>query len=414
MDNITHTLIGAMVGDAADRTVGAGTGGMPARLRRVLGLGVVVVGSNLPDADFLYSAFTGSKLDYLLQHRGHTHTVVGGVVLAALLLGSIALWLKAKRIPWSARDATYLFAMAFGALLLHVGLDFTNSYGVHPFWPVRNDWFYGDAVFIVEPLLWIAATPLLFTMQSKPAKVLIGLALAGGIVLSYASGLVPIAFALALTALALLLGFIGRVASARTALAAGIAAWIGITVVFFATGSLADRRFAHLLTDNFPGATTLDRVLTPMPANPACREVFAVQTEGNRYIVRKATLALLPAWLPASRCPQRVVGSESTAPLTPTRALSTTEIAWLGEFTSEKDRISTLAGRSCTIRALLKFARVPWAMPDGMGWIVGDLRYDREPELGLAELATNPLDDKCPGYLPPWTPPRSDLLDAGS
>ena len=158
----------------------------------MIGIGLMVVGSNLPDADFLYSALTGSKLDYLLQHRGYTHTVLGAVAFAALALGCLALWLRSRHIPWSSSDARYLFAMALLAPLLHIGLDFTNSYGVHPFWPVRNDWFYGDAVFIVEPLLWVAATPFLFTLRSTVARILVGLALVAGIILSFASGLVPV------------------------------------------------------------------------------------------------------------------------------------------------------------------------------------------------------------------------------
>ncbi len=52
MDNITHTLIGAMVGDIADRSLPRDAAGLPARTRRTLGIGLMIVGSNLPDADF--------------------------------------------------------------------------------------------------------------------------------------------------------------------------------------------------------------------------------------------------------------------------------------------------------------------------------------------------------------------------
>ncbi|MEQ1581652.1 MAG: metal-dependent hydrolase [Steroidobacteraceae bacterium] len=414
MDNITHTLIGAMVGDTADRTVPASAGGLPPRMRRMIGLGLMIIGSNLPDADFLYSAATGSKLDYLLQHRGYTHTVLGAVVFAALALTGLALWLRSRHIPWSSGDSKYLFALALLAPLLHIALDFTNSYGVHPFWPVRNDWFYGDAVFIVEPLLWATAVPLVFTLRTRTARALAGVAVAAGVVLSFTTGLVPAALAVVLTCLVLLLACISRIGSARAALAAGLATWLGITTLFVATGAAANARLSRLLTDEFPLAVTLDRVLTPMPVNPVCREVFAVQIEGNRYIVRKATLTLLPDWLPASECPQRALGSSSTAPLTATDARSTAEIAWLGEFAMGKEGIGDLAQRSCMVNALLKFARVPWAMQSGANWIVGDLRYDREPELGLAELKTNLLDEQCPAHVPPWTPPRADLLDPGA
>lgn len=412
MDNITHTLIGAMIGDVADRSVPADAAGLPARTRRTLGVGLMIVGSNLPDADFLYSAVTGSKLDYLLQHRGHTHTIVGALLLAAAVAGCLAGWLKHRRIPWSGRDARYLFAIALLAPLLHIGLDFTNSYGVHPFWPVRNDWFYGDAVFIVEPLLWATATPLLFTLHTRSARVLVALALAAGIALSFASGLVPAALAGALTALVVVLAGIAATSSPRRALAAGVLAWFGVTSLFFVSGAVATTRLEGLLAVAFPQATTIDNVLTPMPVNPVCREVLAVQTEGSRYLVRKATLSLLPGWLPAGDCPQRVMGSASTAPLTAVPAASTAELHWHGEFAMERDRIGDLARQFCAARAMFQFARVPWAMPTGSNWIIGDLRYDREPELGLAEIETGPTEDPCPRRIPPWIPPRAALFDA--
>ncbi len=410
MDNITHTLIGAMVGDTVDRATSAQPGGLTARTRRTFGLGLVVVGSNLPDADFIYPAMTASKLDYLLQHRGHTHTVVGAVIIALLMLGSVTLYLRYRNIAWSRADLRYLLTMALLAPLLHLCLDFTNSYGLHPFWPVRNDWFYGDAVFIVEPLLWVSATPLLFTLHTMFARALVGLALGSAILLSLATGLVPLPLAAMLTLLVALLALVAWRTPPRTALAAGIGAWLAMTAAFFMTGASADARMQRLLTDRFPTARTLDRVLTPMPVNPFCREVFALQTEGGEYIVRKATLASLPDWLSAQQCPQRTLGTASTAPLSPTPAESTAEIAWLGELAMPQDLVGSLNSSYCSVRALMHFARVPWAVMQGDGWVFGDMRYDREPELGLAEIKVGPLTDECPSYIPGWTPPRLDLL----
>jgi hypothetical protein len=43
-------------------------------------------------------------------------------------------------------------------------------------------------------------------------------------------------------------------------------------------------------------------------------------------------------------------------------------------------------------------------------WIIGDLRYDRESELGFAELELNDAQVSCPRPAP-WLPPRSDLLE---
>ena len=41
------------------------------------------------------------------------------------------------------------------ALLSHIVADAWNSYGVHPFWPFDNHWYYGDAINIYEPWLWV-------------------------------------------------------------------------------------------------------------------------------------------------------------------------------------------------------------------------------------------------------------------
>ena len=46
-----------------------------------------------------------------------------------------------------------LFAYAYFAGLTHVLLDYTNNYGVRPFWPFSERWYSWDIVFIVEPIL---------------------------------------------------------------------------------------------------------------------------------------------------------------------------------------------------------------------------------------------------------------------
>jgi len=38
---------------------------------------------------------------------------------------------------------------------LHIAFDAFNNYGVHPFAPFEDRWFYGDAVFIIDPWLWL-------------------------------------------------------------------------------------------------------------------------------------------------------------------------------------------------------------------------------------------------------------------
>jgi inner membrane protein len=48
-----------------------------------------------------------------------------------------------------------LFLYAYLAGLTHILLDFTNNYGVRPFWPFSERWYSWDIVFIVEPILLI-------------------------------------------------------------------------------------------------------------------------------------------------------------------------------------------------------------------------------------------------------------------
>jgi inner membrane protein len=47
-----------------------------------------------------------------------------------------------------------LFLYACLAGLSHILLDFTNNYGVRPFWPFSEKWYSWDIVFIFEPMMF--------------------------------------------------------------------------------------------------------------------------------------------------------------------------------------------------------------------------------------------------------------------
>jgi len=123
MDNLTHTLIGALLGETIARTAQPDARGLPADMRRDLLVAAAAIGSNLPDVDVLYSFF-GGKVNYLLQHRGHSHTIVGVLLLAAAALG-IARWQLAKRDrqPCS-RDLAWLAGILVITPLLHIAMDY--------------------------------------------------------------------------------------------------------------------------------------------------------------------------------------------------------------------------------------------------------------------------------------------------
>jgi len=65
-----------------------------------------------------------------------------------------------------------LFGYACLAGLSHLLLDFTNNYGVRPFWPFSERWYSWDLVFIVEPVLLVVLTlglilPALFSLINE-------------------------------------------------------------------------------------------------------------------------------------------------------------------------------------------------------------------------------------------------------
>jgi inner membrane protein len=409
LDNITHTLIGALVGETVARTTRSDPGGLPGEVRRNLLVATAAIGSNLPDIDVLYS-FIGAKVNYLLQHRGHTHTIVGALVLAAAAF-AIARWvLKRRGFAPSTRDLTWLAGVFTFTALLHIGMDFTNNYGVHPFWPLSNRWFYGDTIFIAEPLLWAACAPLALTFRSKLARSIVVAVLATGIGLASFSGLVPLLPAITLIVVIAAMLLLGFRAKPPTALAGGVALWFAVTATFAVCTHLAARRVDTLATELFPDARLIDRVLTPMPANPLCWEVMLVQTQGDSVVARRTMLALAPSLIPANGCMSRSLNIPSSAPLERVQVADSAELQWYGEIATGLDRLRQRVAADCEAAAAMRFIRVPWLAAVGEDTVLGDLRYDREKELGFAEVALHDPPGPCPQRVPDWQPPRADLL----
>jgi hypothetical protein len=85
-------------------------------------------------------------------------------------------------------------------------------------------------------------------------------------------------------------------------------------------------------------------------------------------------------------------------------------VRWLSQYSEEVATLSRLRRDDCRFRALLQFARLPYAAPARQ--IAGDLRYDRKPELDFSDVPL-PLPlapGGCPRLLPGWTEPRADLF----
>src|ERR1700753_2709646 len=170
MDNLTHSLIGMVAGEAVARLTPVSKGGLALETRRGLLVTLATVGGNLPDIDLVltYRGFARDKLEYLLEHRGYTHTVLGCLVLATLMYLVVEGWARYRRLSMTRNDRLMLAAVAVFGTLLHLGMDALNSYGVHPLWPFYDGWIYGDLIFIVEPLYWLAVAPLFFVAKCLP------------------------------------------------------------------------------------------------------------------------------------------------------------------------------------------------------------------------------------------------------
>ena len=409
MDNVTHTLIGALLGETIARTTHGDSRGLPSEVRRNLLVTTCAIGSNLPDVDVFYS-FIGGKINYLLQHRGYSHTIIGALLLAVATF-AIARWILGRRghVP-SSQDLAWLAGVLAITPLLHIGMDFTNNYGVHPFWPLVDRWFYGDAVFIAEPLLWAACAPLAFTFRSKLARFIVAAVLAIGIGLALLTALVPLLPAIALIVLIAAMLLLGWRAQPSVALVGGIALWLGVTALFAVSSQLAARRVDALATTTFPGARLIDHVLTPMPANPLCWEVLLVQTQDEAVVARRTMLALAPSLIPAEGCLSRSLNLPSSAPLERVQATDSAELHWYGEVATGIDELQARVAMDCEAAAAMRFIRVPWLATVGADLVLGDLRYDREKGLGFAEVALHEPPGSCPHLVPDWRPPRADLL----
>jgi inner membrane protein len=411
MDNLTHSLMGMVAGEAVARFTPPSKGGLGVETRRGMLVTLATVGGNLPDIDLVltYRGFVRDKLGYLLEHRGYTHTVLGCLVLATLMYAAAEGWARYRHLSMARNDHLMLAAVAVFSTLLHLGMDALNSYGVHPFWPFYNGWIYGDSIFIVEPLYWLAAAPLFFVAKSIAARAVVATAVLAGVAASILMS--PSWMWLALLALftggLLVVG--GRCPAATSALASAIAT-VCVTALLVITGRAAVRDINTVATRDFPDDRVIDHVLSPIPTNPFCWDVLLLETHGDRYIARHGMLSEAPGLVSAQSCSTKLVSNDTTAPMATVHTPDSPDTVWFGEFSMPVSRLANLTANNCEAAALMQFVRAPFVVERKTGWVIGDLRFDRERGLGLAEIEVSATHSgHCPATAP-WLPPRLDLV----
>ncbi len=156
MEPVTHFLVGACIGRAG--------------LNRKTAYATLaaVLAAEAADIDVLWSL--AGPVEELKHHRGITHTFIAAPVVAGAVVGLV--WLfdrwregrlarKAKTLnqnvkapPAPALHWGWLYATALISALSHLLLDWTNNYGLRPFFPFSPRWYAGSFVFIAEPVLW--------------------------------------------------------------------------------------------------------------------------------------------------------------------------------------------------------------------------------------------------------------------
>ena len=147
MDNLTHSLVGAVLGQ------------MGLKKKTALAMPTLILAANLPDID-ASCAFYG--VESLAMRRGITHGPIALLLLPVLLWAAMIAFDRwqdrrgkrpAGRLPI---DKGWLLALAYIGCFSHPALDWLNNYGIRLLEPFSHRWFYGDTLFIIDLWIWIA------------------------------------------------------------------------------------------------------------------------------------------------------------------------------------------------------------------------------------------------------------------
>ena len=141
MDNLCHSLAGGVLGKA----------GLAARTP--LGMTTLIVANNFPDIDVAVFATDTLAMSF---RRGWTHGVLAQatlpIALTAIIIAADRLFRgnAAERVK-----PRQILLLSYIGVLCHVFLDFVNSYGVRLLMPFSETWFYGDALYVVDPIMYL-------------------------------------------------------------------------------------------------------------------------------------------------------------------------------------------------------------------------------------------------------------------
>lgn len=429
MDNITHSLIGLAAGQSIVSVLDDERG------KRLSGVALLtsVLANNAPDGDVVLAPLLGEgRLGNLLHHRGFTHTVMATPLLG-LLAAVLAVLLFKRRKSMDRGDWAALAGIGVLGALLHIIADSWNDYGVHPWAPFGNRWYYGDMLFIIEPLLWIALTWTLGLMGGSP-RARAGWAISRQVLLLLSLGLLwfypghtwPVGVIATVWA-GFCLGYSRYVTAPLLRLLP-----MALVLLAFGVGSREAKQAVAsnigsqvaLAPHPYPGfedqqSELIDVLVSPSPGNPWCYRtvtgiVMGVPGEES-FFTHMGFVSLWPTLFPPSSCHARRF-SERTAQLAASPLLSDKNVFWLGSYVNELRDYRELAASHCGFAQFLRFARFPFLLKEPSGALVyGDHRYDFDQTMGFAEFRepanADPALRACPKVPAPWRTRFYDRLN---
>jgi hypothetical protein len=232
-----------------------------------------------------------------------------------------------------------------------------------------------------------------------------------GLALAWRVDLVSRGSALALTAGAVVSIALARLLRPGARAATAAAGWVAVTLVLALGAASARAATVDAVRAADPGAELLDVVVTPLPSNAICADVVTVERSGMLYRVATARVSAAPSVTDASRCGARDRARSSFAP---SARPSTPAVHWDAEWSAPHTELAVLARESCPALAALRFIRVPaWRAAGDSVTALGDVRFGGA-ESGFASVRVPRRSSVCPPAVPPWTPPRAELLELSS
>jgi inner membrane protein len=402
-----------------------------------LGLFLGALAGVFPDCDDLGRPFGAAQhgLSYTLYHRGWTHTIVACLAFAIVVF--VLAHLVAKNRP----PVGHLFGIGLGASLLHVLMDSTNDYGVHPFWPFANRWIYGDFIFLLEPLVVTSLLPLALSgiLQDRGSRAINMAQLKAAVAfvllllgfywyrVSQHLWLTP------LTATVVSLWLIGQLVAACAFERRAVIAWSSLLAVMgvFWIGSVAAKRAARrALNEAGAQAELIQLDATPAPANPFCWRLVAVARQGDEIVEWMGIASLWPRAFQARDCrAANSLGLPTFAsdvdfktdlvndPASPKQKRVRDDAAadwiWIGRFTTPRSTIQQVTSTNCLVKAQYSQLRAPILQQQRGNWVLGDVRLDYESALDeycKYEFGADERPD-CDFCHVPWFSPTFEQLE---